>query len=55
MKYARTVVSIDSYYEKQDNFVNIVTDDFGGGYELGKYLISCGHKRLRCLLTTTIR
>ena len=49
MKYARTVVSIDSYYEKKDNFVNIVTDDFGGGYKLGKYLISCGHKKIAML------
>lgn len=48
-KYTKTVVSIDSYYEKTENFVNIVTDDFGGGYELGKYLAACGHRKIAML------
>lgn len=48
-KYRRGVVSIDSYLNRKSNFVNIATDDFGGGYKMGKYLISQGHTRIAML------
>lgn len=45
-KYSRPIVSIDSYLDKKDSFINISMDDFGGGYKTGKYLISKGHKKI---------
>lgn len=48
-KYRRGVVSIDSYLNRKDNFVNIATDDFGGGYKMGKYLIGQGHTKIAML------
>lgn len=48
-KYNRTVVSIDSYFDKADNIVNIMTDDFGGGYKMGRYLAESGHKKVAML------
>lgn len=48
-KYRRGVVSIDSYLNRKSNFVNIATDDFGGGYKMGKYLIGQGHTKIAML------
>lgn len=48
-KYRRGVVSIDSYLNRSARFINIATDDFGGAYEMGKYLISKGHTRIAML------
>lgn len=45
-KYHRGIVSIDSYANCKSNFINISTDDFGGGYEMGKYLIRKGHMKI---------
>ncbi len=48
-KYRRGVVSIDSYLNRSARFINIATDDFGGAYEMGKYLIRKGHTRIAML------
>lgn len=48
-KYRKGVVSIDTYLNRKSNFVNIATDDFGGGYKMGKYLISQGHTKIAML------
>lgn len=48
-KYHRGIVSIDSYVNRESKFINISTDDFGGGYEMGKYLIQKGHKKIAML------
>ena len=48
-KYRRGVVSIDSYLNRSARFINIATDDFGGAYEMGKYLIRRGHTRIAML------
>lgn len=48
-KYRRGVVSIDSYLNRKANFVNIATDDFGGGYKMGKYLVEQGHTKIAML------
>lgn len=31
------------------NFPSIIEDDFGGGYYLGKYLVSLGHRKIGCI------
>ena len=43
------MVSIDSYLNRSARFINIATDDFGGAYEMGKYLIRRGHTRIAML------
>lgn len=48
-KYRGSVVSIDSYLNRKANFVNIATDDFGGGYKMGKYLVEQGHTKIAML------
>lgn len=48
-KYRKGVVSIDAYLNRRNHFVNISTDDFDGGYQMGKYLIAKGHKRIAML------
>ena len=48
-KYRRGIVSIDSYLQNQPDFINISTDDFGGGYQMGQYLISQGHTKIAML------
>lgn len=41
-------VTIDCYMEEKykKSFVNIGLDDFNGGYQIGKFLISYGHKKI---------
>ncbi len=39
------VVSIDVYYGKHA-IPNVGLDDFSGGYEMTKYLLACGHRRI---------
>ena len=48
-KYRRSVVSIDAYVNRRKQFANIMTDDFDGGYQMGKYLIANGHKKIAML------
>lgn len=44
-------VTIDSYLGggMQDKASNVGLDDFDGGYQMGKYLVECGHKKLAFL------
>lgn len=44
--YEGPMISVDSYLNSQAHLINIMTDDFGGGYQMGKYLISKGHRKL---------
>lgn len=39
------VITIDAYYE-HEGVPNIGLDDFGGGYEMGRFLIEKGHKNI---------
>lgn len=44
------VVFIDSYYEDHTGeFHNVGLDDFGGGYQMTKYLLHRGHRRIAFL------
>lgn len=45
-EYRGGMVSIDSYLNKKTNFVNIMTDDFGGGYSMAQYLYAKGHRKI---------
>ena len=54
-KYRRGVVSIDSYLNRSAHFINIATDDFGGAYEMGKYLIRKGHTRIAMLADNDVQ
>lgn len=54
-KYRRGVVSIDSYLNRSARFINIATDDFGGAYEMGKYLIRKGHTRIAMLADNDVQ
>ncbi len=40
------LVSLDAYMENKPSFINIGTDDFGGGYLMGQYLASMGHRHV---------
>lgn len=48
-KCEQPIVSIDTYMNRKSHFINIMTDDFDGGYQMGKYLVSMGHKRAAML------
>lgn len=46
-KYKKPMVFIDSYfYDEVIDFVNIGLQDNRGAYEMTKYLIECGHKKI---------
>lgn len=40
------LVSLDAYMEDRPSFINIGTDDFSGGYQMGQYLAAMGHRRI---------
>lgn len=42
----KPMVSLDAYLEDRSEFVNIMTDDFNGGYQMGNYLLSMGHRKI---------
>lgn len=49
-KMKKPVVFIDCYFEQSaQSYVNIGLDDFGGGYQMTRYLIQRGHKRIAFL------
>lgn len=49
-RYRRPIVLIDSYPAKNVGvYVNIGLDDEGGGYQITKYLLTCGHKKIAFL------
>ena len=45
-RYRKNIVSIDTYLNRKANFINVMTDDLGGGYQMGNYLISQGHNKI---------
>jgi LacI family transcriptional regulator len=46
-KYKKPMVFIDSYFhEGIKDFVNVGLEDIQGAYEMTKYLIECGHKKI---------
>lgn len=44
--YQKPLVSLDAYLEDGGSYINIGIDDFGGGYEMGRYLAAMGHRRI---------
>lgn len=42
--YHKPLVSLDAYLENRDSYINIATDDFGGGYKIGRHLAAMGHR-----------
>lgn len=49
-------ITIDCYMEEKykKSFVNIGLDDFNGGYQIGKFLVSYGHKKIAFLADNDI-
>ena len=46
-KYKKPMVFIDSYFHDEImDFVNVGLEDTQGAYEMTKYLIECGHKKI---------
>lgn len=46
-KYKKPLVFIDSYFHDEIiDFVNVGLEDTKGAYEMTKYLIECGHKKI---------
>ncbi len=45
-RYRGYMVSLDAYLDRQTDFINIMTDDYDGGYQMGKYLYAKGHRRI---------
>lgn len=45
----KPIVSVDTYINRKNNYINIMTDDFDGGYQMGKYLTSMGHQKILML------
>lgn len=42
-------VVYDGYFESTDNICNLIIDNFGGGFKMGEYLYSMGHRKVVCL------
>lgn len=40
------LVSLDAYMEDKASFKNITTDDFGGGYQMGRFFAAMGHRNI---------
>ncbi|WP_159441981.1 LacI family DNA-binding transcriptional regulator [Clostridium sp. Marseille-P2415] len=45
----KPIVSVDTYINKKYNYTTVMTDDFSGGYQMGKYLTSMGHRKILLL------
>ena len=53
-KYKKPIVCIDTYsMEGLKHFTNVGLDDLGGTYEMVKYMISCGHRKIAFLSDNT--
>ncbi|MBQ6887530.1 MAG: LacI family DNA-binding transcriptional regulator [Lachnospiraceae bacterium] len=39
----------DGYFEQNESFANITIDNYSGGFQMGSYLKSMGHKNLLCI------
>ena len=44
--YQKPLVSLDAYLENRESYINIATDDFDGGYQIGKHLAAMGHRNI---------
>ncbi len=44
--YPNPLVSLDAYLENKESYINIAVDDFGGGYQMGRYLAAMGHRNV---------
>ncbi len=44
----------DGYFEQNERFVNITIDNYNGGFQMGSYLKSMGHKNLLCISDNNI-
>ena len=44
--YPSPLVSLDAYLENKESYINIAVDDFGGGYQMGRYLAAMGHRNV---------
>ncbi len=44
--YNGSLISVDTYLSHPVDFIHIMTDDFSGGYQMAKYLISRGKKKI---------
>ena len=42
-------VVYDGFLKKTEKLINIAADHFDGGYQMGKYLLSRGHRRILCI------
>lgn len=42
----KPLVSLDAYLEDKESYINISTDDFDGGYQMGRYLAAMGHRSI---------
>lgn len=42
----KPLVSLDAYLEDKESYINISTDDFDGGCQMGRYLAAMGHRRI---------
>lgn len=40
----KPLVSLDAYLEDREAYINIATDDFDGGYQVGRHLAEMGHR-----------
>lgn len=54
-KFEKPIIVVDSYFEDDiTDYVNVGLEDKKGGYEITKYLIECGHKRISFLADNCI-
>lgn len=47
-------VVYDGYFKESGNLANIIIDNFDGGVQVGKYLLSQGHSRVLCISDNNI-
>lgn len=48
------MVSVDTYYSGKDRVANVGLDDYSGGYQMTKYLISMGHRDIMFVVDSTL-
>lgn len=48
------MVVYDGYFDKMERCSNVTIDDFDGGVQMGKYLISKGHRKILCVADNDI-
>lgn len=48
------MVSVDTYYSGTERVANVGVDDYSGGYQMTKYLMSMGHKSIMFVTDSTL-